>query len=172
MHTIPAQVLIRIINNNVDLNYKQFCTGFAHIVINLYTGSGFTVFYDEMYLLGPLNFTIVNFKKRPVITSIVSYDLGSCPFTIVINFPTTNKMHVIQYKRSWCSYIESNQKEQERLYRANLEWLPECSRLACLNDLTLNWIVYIYLWNNHQISPFRNPCNIKQLPGTQLGRFK
>ena len=38
-------------------------------------------------LLGPFIFTIVNVKKRPAITFSVLYDLGSCPFTLVIAIP-------------------------------------------------------------------------------------
>ena len=34
-------------------------------------------------LLGPLIFTVVKLKKQPAITSSVSYDMGSCPFTLV-----------------------------------------------------------------------------------------
>ena len=37
-------------------------------------------------LLGPLNFTVVNLKRRPVITSSVLYDVGSCPLTLGIAF--------------------------------------------------------------------------------------
>ena len=49
-------------------------------------------------LLGPLNSTIVNLKRRPTITRDVSYNVGSCPFTLVIAFPGINKMQVIQIK--------------------------------------------------------------------------
>ena len=44
-------------------------------------GHNFMLFND---LFGPLNFTILNLKRRPAITSPVSYDLGSCPFLQVI----------------------------------------------------------------------------------------
>ena len=46
LHTGPVHVLIRIINNNGDLNIKQTCTVFPHIVIDWYTGSGFTVLFN------------------------------------------------------------------------------------------------------------------------------
>ena len=45
------------------------------------------VFYSLMVLLGPFIFTVVNLKKRLVITSIASYDMGSCHFSPVIAFP-------------------------------------------------------------------------------------
>ena len=53
-------------------------------------------------LLGPLIFTIVNLKRRPAITSIVSYDMDSCPFTLVISLvrldrsQDKNKIHISQ----------------------------------------------------------------------------
>ena len=58
-------------------------------------GHNFMLFND---LFGPLNFTILNLKRRPAITSPVSYDLGSCPFLLVIAFPRFHNMHAIQIK--------------------------------------------------------------------------
>ena len=40
-----------------------------------------------MVLLGPLIKKKLNSKRRPAITSIVSYDLGSCPFILAIALP-------------------------------------------------------------------------------------
>ena len=37
--------------------------------------------------MGPFNFTVLNVKKRPAITSSVSYDVGSCLFALGIAFP-------------------------------------------------------------------------------------
>ena len=45
-------------------------------------------------LFGPLISTIVNSKKRPTITSGVSNDVGSCPFTLVVAFPMNNNMRI------------------------------------------------------------------------------
>ena len=36
-------------------------------------------------LLGPFMFTVVNSKKRPATTYSVSYNMGSCPLTVVYN---------------------------------------------------------------------------------------
>ena len=38
----------------------------------------------KWFILGPLIFTILNIKRRPAITKFVSYDMGSCPFELVI----------------------------------------------------------------------------------------
>ena len=64
----------------------------------------FLIFYD---LFGPLIFTVVKLKRRPAITSSVSFGLGSCPFTLSYSIPFTLVlailkiivMHVIQINK-------------------------------------------------------------------------
>ena len=47
------------------------------------------VFYGLRFncLLGPLIFTNVNMKRRPATTKIVSSDMDSCPFVLVVVIP-------------------------------------------------------------------------------------
>ena len=45
-----------------------------------------------IFLSGPFIFIVVNLKKRPAITSSVSYDMGSCPFILVIVFSHNQQM--------------------------------------------------------------------------------
>ena len=54
-----------------------------------------TVFKWLSVLLSPFIFTIVNLKRRPTITSSVSYNIDSCPFKLVNAFLQITVVHVI-----------------------------------------------------------------------------
>ena len=47
-------------------------------------------------LFGPLILSVVKLKRRPAITSSVSNDLGSCPFTLVLAILKIIVVHAIQ----------------------------------------------------------------------------
>ena len=53
---------------------------FRYLLTHVFGCVYFLMFND---LFGPLNFTIVNLKRRPAITRLVWYDLDSSPFILV-----------------------------------------------------------------------------------------
>ena len=78
-----AHSCYRFLNNlflNIKIRIESFChaTVLSHSYFPYATGLRFNCF------LGPLIFTIVNMKRRPATTNIVSYDMDSCPFVLVV----------------------------------------------------------------------------------------